>query len=52
MHVHIIPRFDDDSPDGKWPVRRVASHHESFRSCTKDKTPAEPISCSQPDLEF
>ncbi|MDQ3872761.1 MAG: HIT family protein, partial [Thermoproteota archaeon] len=20
VHVHIVPRFNDDSPDGKWPV--------------------------------
>lgn len=24
VHVHIVPRFIDDSPDGKWPARRVA----------------------------
>ena len=25
---HIIPRFSHDSPDGKWPVRRVAHYNE------------------------
>lgn len=24
VHVHVVPRFADDSPDGKWPARRVA----------------------------
>ena len=28
VHVHIVPRFHDDSPDGKWPARRVCSHLE------------------------
>jgi histidine triad (HIT) family protein len=28
VHVHIIPRFADDSPDGKWPARRVAGEEE------------------------
>ena len=28
VHVHIIPRFSDDSPDGKWPTRRVADMKE------------------------
>jgi histidine triad (HIT) family protein len=28
VHVHIIPRFSHDSPDGKWPVRRVAHYNE------------------------
>ncbi len=28
VHVHIVPRFVDDSPDGKWPPRRVAAHDE------------------------
>jgi histidine triad (HIT) family protein len=30
VHVHIVPRFHDDSPDGKWPSRRVASQEEIF----------------------
>jgi histidine triad (HIT) family protein len=28
VHVHIVPRFHDDSPDGRWPSRRVASQEE------------------------
>jgi histidine triad (HIT) family protein len=28
VHVHIVPRFIDDSPDGKWPARRVAFSEE------------------------
>jgi histidine triad (HIT) family protein len=28
VHVHIVPRFYDDSPDGKWPSRRVGSYEE------------------------
>lgn len=26
VHVHIVPRFIDDSPDGRWPTRKVASN--------------------------
>ena len=28
VHVHVVPRFADDSPDGKWPARRVADMKE------------------------
>jgi histidine triad (HIT) family protein len=28
VHVHIVPRFNDDSPDGKWPARRVVPQEE------------------------
>src|ERR687885_2240711 len=28
VHVHIVPRFHDDSPDGKWPARRVSSQED------------------------
>jgi histidine triad (HIT) family protein len=28
VHVHIVPRFIDDSPDGKWPARRVANQED------------------------
>jgi histidine triad (HIT) family protein len=31
VHVHIVPRFHDDSPDGKWPTRRVATHEDILR---------------------
>jgi histidine triad (HIT) family protein len=35
VHVHIIPRFNYDSPNGKWPVRRVASHQELLEVARK-----------------
>src|SRR5690348_1130522 len=28
VHVHIVPRFIDDSPDGRWPPRTMAPHAE------------------------
>jgi histidine triad (HIT) family protein len=28
VHVHVVPRFHDDSPDGKWPARRVTPKEE------------------------
>jgi histidine triad (HIT) family protein len=28
VHIHIVPRFTDDSPDGRWPPRKVAPLHE------------------------
>jgi histidine triad (HIT) family protein len=28
VHVHIVPRFHDDSPDGRWPARQVANIDE------------------------
>lgn len=28
VHVHVVPRFHDDSPDGKWPGRRVTPQEE------------------------
>ena len=28
VHVHVVPRFIDDSPDGKWPARQVAQHDQ------------------------
>jgi histidine triad (HIT) family protein len=31
VHVHIIPRFNDDSPNGRWPTRRVAPREELFK---------------------
>ncbi len=31
VHVHVIPRYRDDSPDGQWPVRRTASLEELER---------------------
>jgi histidine triad (HIT) family protein len=35
VHVHIVPRFIDDSPDGKWPARRVSSQDELARVAQK-----------------
>ena len=35
VHVHIVPRFIDDSPDGKWPARRVASQEDLSRIAQK-----------------
>jgi histidine triad (HIT) family protein len=37
VHVHIVPRFHDDSPDGKWPSRRVASHEEILKIAQRIK---------------
>ena len=37
LHVHIVPRFNDDSPDGKWPARRVASNEELAKIAHKVK---------------
>jgi histidine triad (HIT) family protein len=28
VHVHIIPRYDKDSRDGKWPSRKVSEYRE------------------------
>jgi histidine triad (HIT) family protein len=32
VHVHIIPRFNDDSTNGRWPVRHVASYDELYKT--------------------
>jgi histidine triad (HIT) family protein len=37
VHVHIVPRFDDDSPDGKWPSRRVTSQEDIVKIAQKIK---------------
>ena len=37
VHVHIVPRFNDDSPDGRWPVRRVAPQEELVKIADKIK---------------
>ena len=37
VHVHIVPRFNDDSPDGRWPARRVASQEELVKIAHKIK---------------
>lgn len=28
VHVHIIPRYEKDSRDGKWPSRKVSDYRE------------------------
>jgi histidine triad (HIT) family protein len=37
VHVHIVPRFSDDSPDGKWPARRVPKQEELNKIARKIK---------------
>jgi histidine triad (HIT) family protein len=37
VHVHIIPRFKEDSPNGRWPVRRVADYTELIEIADKIK---------------
>ncbi len=37
VHVHIVPRFHDDSPDGKWPSRKVAHNDEIVKIAQKIK---------------
>jgi histidine triad (HIT) family protein len=37
VHVHIVPRFDDDSPDGKWPSRRVTAQEDIVKIAQKIK---------------
>jgi histidine triad (HIT) family protein len=37
VHVHIVPRFHDDSPDGKWPARRVSSQEDLLNVAHKIK---------------
>ena len=42
VHVHIIPRFKPDSPDGKWPKRRVASYDELLEIAKKIRSRINP----------
>lgn len=37
VHVHVVPRFNDDSPDGRWPARRVAPQKELAEIARKIK---------------
>jgi histidine triad (HIT) family protein len=37
VHIHVVPRFHDDSPDGKWPARRVAPQDELAKMAGKIK---------------
>jgi histidine triad (HIT) family protein len=43
VHVHIVPRFVYDSPDGKWPARRVAAADELAYTAEKIKSELETI---------
>ena len=43
VHVHIVPRFIDDSPDGRWPARRVANHQELKEIALKIKREILPV---------
>ncbi len=42
VHVHIVPRFKPDSPDGKWPKRRVASSDELLETAKKIRSRVNP----------
>jgi histidine triad (HIT) family protein len=37
VHVHVVPRFHDDSPDGKWPARSVSPHQQLAKIALKIK---------------
>ena len=43
VHVHIVPRFSDDSPDGKWPARRVAPEEELEKMAQKVRKKMLPL---------
>jgi histidine triad (HIT) family protein len=45
VHVHIVPRFAEDSPDGRWPIRRVAPNDElaDVAMKIKDKIVLSPL---------
>ncbi|AIF83828.1 HIT family hydrolase, diadenosine tetraphosphate hydrolase [Candidatus Nitrososphaera evergladensis SR1] len=43
VHVHIVPRFADDSPDGKWPARRVAPEEELEKMAQKVRQKLVPL---------
>jgi histidine triad (HIT) family protein len=37
VHVHIIPRYEKDSRDGKWPSRKVTDYKELEKLANKIK---------------
>jgi histidine triad (HIT) family protein len=37
VHVHIIPRFEKDSRDGKWPSRKLVAYKELEKVSNKIK---------------
>jgi histidine triad (HIT) family protein len=45
VHVHIVPRFADDSPDGRWPARSVAPNDDlaDVAKKIKDKIALSPL---------
>ncbi|HVX03222.1 MAG TPA: HIT family protein [Nitrososphaera sp.] len=43
VHVHIVPRFADDSPDGRWPARRVAQEEDLEKTAQKVRQKLEPL---------
>ena len=52
VHVHIVPRFKYDSPDGKWPSRRVGSFQELVEVAQKIKSRVEPSRIERVMSEF
>jgi histidine triad (HIT) family protein len=44
VHVHIVPRFDNDSERGRWPARKTASMEELNDIAAKIRKYVEPIS--------
>ena len=42
VHVHVIPRFADDSPNGRWPIRRVATSEELEKTAEKIRSFLKP----------
>lgn len=37
VHVHVIPRFNDDSQNGRWPARHVGTHEELMKVAERIK---------------
>ncbi|MFQ5940386.1 MAG: HIT family protein [Nitrososphaerales archaeon] len=44
VHVHIVPRFSNDSEVGRWPTRKTASIEELNDIAAKIRNCIEPIS--------
>jgi histidine triad (HIT) family protein len=44
VHVHIVPRFSNDSEAGRWPARKTASLEELSDIAAKIRKYVEPIS--------
>ncbi len=43
VHVHIVPRFNHDSEEGRWPSRKTASTDELEQVAEKIRKLIEPI---------